>query len=59
MHTKAIMNNPKAYEIINPEDFGVARRVQLVHRLTGVCVCVRVCTLHWSTEVANTELMVD
>eukprot|EP00906_Rhabdomonas_costata_P017010 RCo024479 len=35
VHTKAVLNNPAAYEIINPQDFDVSRRVQLVHRLTG------------------------
>jgi homocitrate synthase len=35
VHTKAVISNPKAYEILDPEDFGVSRRVQLVHRLTG------------------------
>eukprot|EP00667_Euglena_gracilis_P004206 EG_transcript_4221 len=35
VHTKAVIANPKAYEIINPEDFGVPRRVQLLSRLTG------------------------
>lgn len=35
VHTKAVMNNPSAYEIINPQDFDVSRRVQLVHRLSG------------------------
>lgn len=29
------MNDPSSYEIINPEDFGVERHVQLAHRLTG------------------------
>ena len=37
VHTKAVISNPKAYEILDPEDFGVSRRVQLVHRLTGPC----------------------
>jgi homocitrate synthase len=35
VHTKAVIANPTAYEIINPEDFGVPRRIQLTHRLTG------------------------
>ncbi len=35
VHTKAIMNDPSSYEVINPEDFGVQRHVELAHRLTG------------------------
>lgn len=29
------MNDPGAYEVINPEHFGVQRNIQLAHRLTG------------------------
>eukprot|EP00009_Paramoeba_aestuarina_P001070 CAMPEP_0201517018 /NCGR_PEP_ID=MMETSP0161_2-20130828/8235_1 /ASSEMBLY_ACC=CAM_ASM_000251 /TAXON_ID=180227 /ORGANISM="Neoparamoeba aestuarina, Strain SoJaBio B1-5/56/2" /LENGTH=482 /DNA_ID=CAMNT_0047914397 /DNA_START=772 /DNA_END=2220 /DNA_ORIENTATION=- len=35
VHSKAVMSNPGAYEVINPADFGVERKVQLAHRLTG------------------------
>lgn len=35
MHLKAIYLNPGAYEIIPPEAFGVARRMQIGSRLTG------------------------
>eukprot|EP00004_Rigifila_ramosa_P002889 TRINITY_DN12955_c0_g1_i1.p1 TRINITY_DN12955_c0_g1~~TRINITY_DN12955_c0_g1_i1.p1 ORF type:complete len:568 (-),score=131.73 TRINITY_DN12955_c0_g1_i1:14-1501(-) len=35
VHSKAVMHNPGAYEVLDPADFGVERRVQLAHRLTG------------------------
>ena len=35
MHLKAIYLNPGSYEIIPPEVFGVARRLQIGSRLTG------------------------
>ncbi|HET8568141.1 MAG TPA: homocitrate synthase [Candidatus Limnocylindria bacterium] len=35
MHTKAIYLNPNSYEILDPADFGVARTINVAHRLTG------------------------
>jgi homocitrate synthase len=35
VHTRAILNNPRAYEILNPADFGLERRVDLGSRFTG------------------------
>eukprot|EP01134_Creolimax_fragrantissima_P007946 CFRG7946T1 len=35
VHSKAVMTNPEAYEVLNPDDFGVDRLIQLAHRLTG------------------------
>eukprot|EP01065_Artemidia_motanka_P038938 TRINITY_DN47793_c0_g1_i1.p1 TRINITY_DN47793_c0_g1~~TRINITY_DN47793_c0_g1_i1.p1 ORF type:complete len:560 (+),score=216.68 TRINITY_DN47793_c0_g1_i1:66-1745(+) len=35
VHTKAVMSNPGSYEILAPEDFGVARRVNITNRITG------------------------
>jgi homocitrate synthase len=35
MHTKAVMLNPGAYEIIDPQDFGLQRTLSIAHRLTG------------------------
>lgn len=35
VHSKAVMQNPTAYEVIDPADFGVERKIQLAHRLTG------------------------
>ncbi|GCE05862.1 LeuA family protein [Dictyobacter aurantiacus] len=35
VHTKAVLRNPHAYEILNPTDFGVARHVDIGSRFTG------------------------
>jgi homocitrate synthase len=35
MHTKAIYVNPNSYEILDPADFGLARTINVAHRLTG------------------------
>jgi homocitrate synthase len=35
IHTKAVLHNPKAYEILDPQDFGLARTIEIAHRLTG------------------------
>ncbi|MEW5977515.1 MAG: homocitrate synthase [Acidobacteriota bacterium] len=35
MHLKAVMLNPGAYEIIDPQDFGLQRTMAIGHRLTG------------------------
>lgn len=35
VHSKAVMANPGAYEVINPTDWGVERTIQFAHRLTG------------------------
>jgi len=35
VHSKAVMSNPNAYEVIDPADFGVIRNIQFAHRLTG------------------------
>ena len=35
IHTKAILNNPSTYEIINPKDFGLTRSILINHKLTG------------------------
>lgn len=35
MHTKAVMLNPGAYEILDPQDFGLQRTISIGHRLTG------------------------
>lgn len=35
VHSKAVMQNPAAYEVIDPADFGVERNIQIAHRLTG------------------------
>jgi homocitrate synthase len=35
IHTKAMLNNPQTYEIIDPADFGLERRIDIAHKLTG------------------------
>jgi homocitrate synthase len=35
IHTKAILNNPSTYEVINPSDFGLTRSFLIEHKLTG------------------------
>ena len=35
VHTKAVLRNPRAYEVLNPDDFGLARRVDIGSRLAG------------------------
>jgi homocitrate synthase len=35
IHTRAVLNNPRAYEILNPADFGLERQVDLGSRFTG------------------------
>ncbi len=35
IHTKAMLNNPESYEIIDPADFGLERSIQIGHKLTG------------------------
>lgn len=35
VHSKAVMQNPESYEVVDPSDFGVSRHVAIAHRLTG------------------------
>lgn len=35
IHTKAVLNNPRAYEVLNPQDFGLVRNVEVGTRYTG------------------------
>jgi homocitrate synthase len=35
VHTKAVLRNPNAYEILNPDDFGLMRHVDVGSRFTG------------------------
>ena len=35
IHTKAMLNNPETYEIIDPADFGLSRTIDIAHKLTG------------------------
>lgn len=35
VHTNAVLQNPTSYEAIDPADFGLARSIDLAHRLVG------------------------
>jgi homocitrate synthase len=35
VHTSAVLNNPRAYEALNPSDFGLDRRLDIGSRYTG------------------------
>ena len=35
VHTNAVLKNPTTYEAIDPEDFGLARIIDVAHRLVG------------------------
>jgi homocitrate synthase len=35
IHTKAILNDPQTYEILDPEEFGLSRYISIAHKLTG------------------------
>ncbi|MDE0608875.1 MAG: homocitrate synthase [Anaerolineaceae bacterium] len=35
VHTNAVLQNPTSYEAIDPEDFGIARNIDIAHRLVG------------------------
>lgn len=35
VHTNAVLRNPRAYEILDPGDFGLARSIQVGSRITG------------------------
>lgn len=35
IHTKAVLNNPDSYEVINPDDFGLSREVVFYSAVTG------------------------
>ncbi len=37
VHTKAVLQNPRAYEVLNPGDFGLERHVDVGSRYTGRC----------------------
>lgn len=35
VHTKAVLNNPRSYEVLNPGDFGLKRHIDVGSRFTG------------------------
>ena len=56
VHTKAILHNPRAYEVINPSDFGIVRHIDIGSRITGrYAVGHRAATL--GLELTNEELI--
>lgn len=56
IHTKAILQNPHAYEVLDPDDFGLARQIDLGSRFTGRhAVSHRVATL--GLHLSNDEII--
>jgi len=35
VHTRAVLRNPRSYEVLDPADFGLMRRVDVGSRITG------------------------
>jgi len=35
IHTKAVLRNPRSYEVLTPTDFGLVRRIDVGSRFTG------------------------
>ena len=35
VHTKAVLRNPRSYEVLNPDDFGLTRHIDVGSRVTG------------------------
>jgi homocitrate synthase len=35
VHTKAVLRNPRSYEVLDPDDFGLMRHVDVGSRITG------------------------
>src|SRR5260370_41693828 len=35
VHTKAVLRNPRSYEVLTPSDFGLMRHIDIGPRLTG------------------------
>jgi homocitrate synthase len=56
IHTKAVLHNPRAYEVINPSDFGLMRHVDVGSRFTGrYAVAHRAVSL--GLELTNEEVL--
>ncbi len=56
VHTKAVLHNPRAYEVINPSDFGLMRHVDVGSRFTGrYAVAHRAASL--GLELTNEEII--
>jgi homocitrate synthase len=55
VHTKAILRNPRAYEVLDPADFGLVRHVDIGSRVTGrYAVGHRVAVL--GLQLSNNEI---
>jgi len=55
VHTKAVLHNPRAYEVLDPADFGLMRHVDIGSRVTGrYAVGHRVAAL--GLHLSNTEI---
>jgi homocitrate synthase len=55
VHTKAVLRNPRAYEILDPADFGLLRHVDVGSRVTGrYAVGHRAALL--GLQLSNTEI---
>jgi homocitrate synthase len=35
VHTRAVLRDPRAYEVLDPNDFGLARNIEVGSRYTG------------------------
>ena len=56
VHTKAVLHNPRAYEVLDPADFGLMRHVDIGSRVTGrYAVGHRVAAL--GLHLSNTEIV--
>jgi len=55
VHSKAVMQNPGSYEVLDPSDFGVERNIAIAHRLTG-WNAVKGRALHLGIELSDEKI---
>jgi len=55
VHSKAVMQNPGSYEVLDPSDFGVERNISIAHRLTG-WNAVKGRVLHLGLELSDQRI---
>jgi len=55
VHSKAVMQNPGSYEVLDPSDFGVERNISIAHRLTG-WNAVKGRALHLGLELSDRRI---
>lgn len=55
VHSKAVMQNPGSYEVLDPSDFGVERNISIAHRLTG-WNAVKGRALHLGLELSDQRI---